>query len=351
MRADTWPASRDKARRLRLATAATFAGAAVGVLLAALPAGDDSMRGAGPVAAAAALAAEQPSRLPAPGEYSYLKLRVGSTSDSGASDTEWWVRADQSGRMIESMTGLGAWETPIGDGWRRTGPGSWLNDKRFGPGEFALLYQREAPAVVPFEIDRLPIEPGALHATLRRSLRRAGHDSDPETGFVGSTAEQAQMLILIGQVLAHPLASPQLRSALYSVAGRLPGVTIREDVEDAVGRPGTALSFTQRIGRTTNRHELIFDPATSETLATQLVSREPMSLAPPPKQGLQGAPPALARPLQEDRADAPAGPARRARRLSQPVPPNQRERVVVQRFTHYVVYLARGVVDSPEERP
>jgi hypothetical protein len=342
-------------RKLRLAAVATLGAAGVAAVLAWLPAGEDLVTGPGALAAAATVAAEQPSTVPAPGEYSYLKLRVGSTEDAGGSDTEWWVRADQSGRMAKAMTGLGDGETPVGRGWQYTGPGSWLNDVRFGPGRFARLYAMEAPGVLDFDIETLPTEARALQATLRRALRAAAHDSDPETGFAsGSIAKQAQMLTVIGQILAHPLASPRLRSVLYTVAGRLPGVKVREDVEDPVGRHGTALSFTERIGPTTNRHEVIFDPTTSETLATQLVSTEPGAPPPPsPTSGqrLKGPLPAPApRTLRHKLAEGPPqGPPRPA--LTVPEPPNRGERVVMQRFSQYVVYLARGVVDSPEDRP
>jgi hypothetical protein len=373
-----------RSRRLRLVGAAAVGVAALAAVLAALPSGHDPVGGRGPLGAAAALAADLPSTLPARGEYSYLKLGVGSTEDAGGSVTEWWIGTDRSGRMLKSLTGLGDGETPVGEGWRQTAPGSWLNDNRFGPGQFARLYPSVAPAVVHFDVEQLPSEPGALLDTLRRSLRIATSDRDPETGFApGSIAMEAQLLTLIGQVLAHPLASPPLRSALYTVAGRLGGVTVRERVQDPIGRRGTALSFTERIGRTTNRHEVIFDPATSETLATQLVSTEPTSVRPlPPKQAkslqrLTETP--SERALPQERGGAPSRTrarkaqelparckARTCRSITGPKgtapsssrskrvfadPQNRGARTVMQRFTQYVVYLARGVVDSSEERP
>jgi hypothetical protein len=157
------------------------------------------------------------------------------------------------------------------------------------------------------------------------------------------------MLIVIGQILAHPLASPQLRSALYRVASGLPGVTVREDVEDPVGRRGTALSFTERIGPTTNRHEVIFDPATTETLATRLVSwspGHPRGARPAGRSGRR----ALQTPVRHGTSEAPRREGQRpTMKLSEP--PHRGERLVMRRFTQYVVYLDRGLVGSPGDRP
>jgi hypothetical protein len=67
---------------------------------------------------------------------------------------------------------------------------------------------------------------------------------------------------VIGQLLAQPLASPELRSALYRIAGALNGVEIKERVPDRAGRVGTAITAGYDP-----RFVLIVDPATSAILA------------------------------------------------------------------------------------
>jgi hypothetical protein len=79
--------------------------------------------------------------------------------------------------------------------------------------------------------------------------------------------ESYQLLTVIEQSLAHPLASPELRSGLYKVAARLDGVEAVEGVEDPIGRPASML----RLDRDAARDEVYFDPDTAATLATRYV--------------------------------------------------------------------------------
>jgi hypothetical protein len=271
-------------RRLRLAAVAGVAAAAVAIV-AALPAGEKGTTAI--LEAAAATAAAQPATAPAPGAYAYfketgesgVKTTLKGLDDSGGRTTlEWWVARDGSGRVLQTMRIGNDFERPADDPrlprWKRAGE-AWVRDIRFDRGEFAEVHGRVAAAAVNVDVLSLPTEPAALESALRRELRAAATDSDPETGFAGGPKPADwQMLTVIEQALAHPLASPQQRSALYRVAARLDGVEAIEDVQDPIGRPATVLRLLRQTHPGTVRTEVYFDPGTSATLARRIVTSE-----------------------------------------------------------------------------
>jgi hypothetical protein len=132
---------------------------------------------------------------------------------------------------------------------------------------------------------------------LRQKLQEAA-DFNPDPD-----AQSLQLLQVIEDVLANPLASPQLRSAAYEIAARLDGVEIGENAADPIGRGATVITLCS--GAIPARFEVFFDPATSATLATREVS--PVACNDVPSQ--------------------PSGPA------------------------SYSVYLQTGIVDSIHQRP
>jgi hypothetical protein len=145
--------------------------------------------------------------------------------------------------------------------------GRWVRDIRFGAGEFTAMYARLASTVLEVAVLDLPAEPEALEDELRDLLAQAAGDDDPETGFHGGgQPKDWQLLTVIQQSLAHPLATPEQRSAFYAVAGQPDGVEAVEGVEDPRGRPATVL----RLARAGERVELYFDPETSAALAWQI---------------------------------------------------------------------------------
>jgi len=213
---------------------------------------------------------------------------------------------------------IAAGETPAGDGWKRTGD-TWTRDRRFGAGRFPAVYRSVSPTVLDLPVATLPTEPDALAARLRRELAEAAADDDPETGFAGGPdASPGELLIVIGQILADPLARPELRSALYEVAGTLEGAEVDEHGEDPTGRPAAVVALDEA----TNRYELFFDPRTSATLATRFTNVELVSAAPVATPDPDGTPP------ESDR-----GPRVRTT------------------FTDFTIYEQRGTVDSIHARP
>jgi hypothetical protein len=296
--AESHPARRALSRRARLACAVGAVAAVLAVLFAALPAGDRPAPSVRALDALAATAAKQPSTVPEAGEYTYLKVRSGADTSRERSrrTTEWWIAADGSGRVLQRSYIGNDFESPsdnLPTRWRRVGGGWWQRDVRFGPGEFSRVHRVVAPGVLDLDVEALPTDPGDLEQVLRRTLREAAADADPETGFHDGARPTAQhLLTVIEQTLAHPLAPPALRSALYRVAARLDGVEVTEGAKDPIGRRATALTLEARLRGGSRRLEVFFDPATSAALGRRDVSgwRQPAPSATPPPPGETPAP-------------------------------------------------------------
>jgi uncharacterized protein (UPF0147 family) len=137
-------------------------------------------------------------------------------------------------------------------------------DATFGPGRFAEFYERVNPGVLDGRIDELPTDPQTLKAVLLHKLREAlDFNPDPAT-------QSLQMLQLLEEVLANPLAPPKVRGAVYDIAAGLEGVEIKERVTDPVGRAATAIALCSPA--IPAHDEVFFDPATSATLGTREVN-------------------------------------------------------------------------------
>jgi len=111
------------------------------------------------------------------------------------------------------------------------------------------------PGEVPIhDVTGLPTDPESLLQVLRSGQvveRPPGDD---------------HVLTLIGEILAQGVAPPPLRSALFEAAALLDGPVLVVDVEDPLGRPGTAVDLTNGGSRT----RLVFDPETAQLLALEL---------------------------------------------------------------------------------
>jgi hypothetical protein len=75
----------------------------------------------------------------------------------------------------------------------------------------------------------LPTEPDALATTLRAGIHGAGNGDD------------AELFVIVGDLLRESPAPPALRQALYEVAARVPGVELVGEVTDQTGRRGIAV--------------------------------------------------------------------------------------------------------------
>jgi hypothetical protein len=274
------------ARRVGLLGAAAAAATAVTLaltgLVPVLPGGSEPATALRVLNAAASIAAAQPATAPGPSEYLYVKQRLGVIG--GPSETvEWWIASDGSGRMRRSgahTTGVMTYEDERG-AVRRVivkGHDRTAHDATFGPGRFAEFYEKVNPGVLDGRIDELPTDPQTLKAVLLHKLREAlDFNPDPAT-------QSLQMLQLLEEVLANPLAPPKLRGAVYDIAARLEGVEIKERVTDPVGRAATAIALCSDA--IPARYEVFFDLATSATLGTREVNSVPCNDVSSPSSGL-----------------------------------------------------------------
>jgi hypothetical protein len=268
----------DVRRRARNLEARRTLRRGVTAVVGMLPSGDEPGRAVLGLDAVAAVAADAPSSAPAPGKYVYDKQRFGSHGCT----VEWWIAADRSGRVYQRGESCQLPAEPSAGGLPRerlrpikSGPwpsygrpveplSGWPSgdglDIRFGPGEAAEVYVAINPSGVNAWVDDLPVDPQALERALHRKTLEL-QDSGGRVSTVG-------LMEVISQLLANPLASPELRSALFEVAGAL-NVEIKERVTDPAGRVGAAIT----AGSSDRGIELIFDPGTSAILAREQMSR------------------------------------------------------------------------------
>jgi hypothetical protein len=255
----------------RLALAGTAVAAIVAVVLVLGSSfggsGGSLTRPASPVAAAldqaAAAAASQP-QVGVDTPYSYLKTRELAVSTSGTGARSWhvaqvttreeWMTAHGPGRMrivagpshFVGATDRAEWESAGRPGFLALG---------FGPRtEVHWL----AGDVIRHRVEDLPAEPAALIVQLQ-------HEAEAEAGELPLPAATLQ---LITEDLRSPVASPQLRRALYEAAKLVPGIRYFGPRTDAEGRRGIAIGVTGLGPDGKAQFALVFDPATATPLAT-----------------------------------------------------------------------------------
>lgn len=119
-------------------------------------------------------------------------------------------------------------------------PGN-LERERYGPGELTFV-----------DLSMLPTDPDEL----RRRIESGG--------VVPYEPGLGRELLVIGYLLAQADASPDLRSALFQVAATVPSVELLDPATDPLGRRGVGVV----VGSGDSQIELIFDPETSELLAS-----------------------------------------------------------------------------------
>lgn len=303
--------------RLVFPAVAVIAAIVVAMLFVPIP---GSRQGASAAAAevlhAAARVAEKQPRTPVPANgYRYTKSKdayrdyydacsIPSKSDATPlscprpSPDDWafsvlvphireiWIAPDGSGRLLVK-SGEPRFLGPRDEAtWEAAGrpelgrPGT--SDESFGPG--GLSYT---------DFSKYSTDPDELYDQIHKKAEAYGPSTD------------AEMLVLVGDLLRETVAPPDLRAALFRVAARIPGVELVGEVTDPAGRNGTAVARTSDDAGFLERNELVFDPDTSELLAERQVLLEPV-----------------------DWLDAEPG-----------------------TVIGYAVYLNSGVVDSTSERP
>ncbi|HVW46373.1 MAG TPA: CU044_5270 family protein [Solirubrobacterales bacterium] len=212
----------------------------------------------------AARAESQPSPAGAK-PYTYLKTREISVSTTDADQRSWnvdqattreeWVTPDGSGRLRivagpSRFVGSGdrvEWEGAGRPQFLTLGFGGHTEDRWISAGQ---LRGRVA---------ELPTQPASLADCLVEEAAVAR----------GEAPLAAATLQLIAEDLRNPVATPRLRRALYEAAGLVPGVEYLGERTDPDGRAGIAIGVVGSVGGAPRLYSLIFDPDTSQVLATE----------------------------------------------------------------------------------
>lgn len=336
---------------------------AVLIALAFLPGADEERGGGGIIATAVATAGEQPASNVPDGKYAHrteqwwqrsvpgsVERATPSSLDLEGLDAgpaarggirEIWLGTDGTGRLGAAASGIGGersegasasssraaacgaadivlgvathescWYdgSPLGP---NPGSGHYLNR----PPEFRKALESHQKNVLGYheyspEINDLTGDPAAIdkavgdivdsEARLTPDLIQIGENQYVSHKPTKSPSPSSK-LRATSDLLANPLASPDLRADLFEYAGSLPGVETKEAVTDPLGREGVAISVTEApvvtepvlidnvqdpirepfddliatgypldLSGLRFRTDVIFDPETSELLAEQV---------------------------------------------------------------------------------
>jgi hypothetical protein len=258
-----------------------LATAAVAAALALVSGIDNRRVGPEPATAAqvlrkAATAAEdQPAPLPRDDQFFYVRSRTTNLVAPASIDQadnlptalvtkerRIWTSIDRSGRLEERIIATKFATGADRQKWERAGrptlgatpatghPISISPSRTYRLGTIELTRQQMLD---------FPTDPRAIYDRLRDQVARRGHSPESE------------VFTELGDALRESPAPAQLRAALYRTLALVPGVQLVGQVTDGAGRSGTAVALTE----TGVRHELIFDPNTSETLAERDVLIDP----------------------------------------------------------------------------
>lgn len=305
----SWPQShgrsqrqRSRAGRRRVASiAATAVVVVVGMLavVASLPGARGGHDGPLDVpAASAAVVLERAAQAamrsvsvaPGQGQYGFVKVRIGSAVGGGIPTglnhrptwDAWlwttqvksdWYRADGSGRERTVRTSarfLTAHDQAIARAHGMTLAQLLAGSRRVFDGAFPPKTLLTAGVLPYWQISRLPTQPAALQRALERLLIASAPGRQPGPMMHQLRADPAQLFSPISQFLLLP-TSAELRAALFRVLAQLPGVQLLGHQRDRLGRSGIAVAVTPRGGPARVREELLFDPATSNVLQTEMV--------------------------------------------------------------------------------
>jgi hypothetical protein len=197
--------------------------------------------------------------------YTYLKTREISVNTTDADRRSWnvdqsttreeWVMPDGSGRLRivagpSRFVGSGdrvEWEGAGRPQFLTLGFGARTEDRWISAG------QLRGRVVV------LPTEPAVLAVRLREEANLTR----------GEVPLAAATLQLIAEDLRNPVSTPPLRRALYEAAKRVPGVEYLGERADPEGRDGIAIGVTDSRPGGPRLYSMIFDPGTSQVLATE----------------------------------------------------------------------------------
>jgi hypothetical protein len=216
--------------------------------------------------AAAAAAAKAPA--PTADPYTFLKTREISVDTSGADRRSWKVL--QSTTREEWVTQDGAGRLKIVDAPARFVDAADREEWE-GAGEPRFLTLGFGPRTEDRWVDAAMLRGGpeelSPDAAMLTARLRAMAEVEP-----GKTPVNAATLGLIAERLRDPGASPELRQALFAAIKRVPGIRYFGEATDPAGRSGVEVGVVEPVDGVPTRFSLIFDPHTSQALATETTS-------------------------------------------------------------------------------
>lgn len=261
-------------RRRALLPAGVLAVAAVAAVLA-VTAGVDDGRVAPPSARAAqaldrvaAVAAQAPATVPTDDQFFYIHSHgtalsmfagVDPTHQHAVqlvtTDSRIWLSIDRPGRVERRV--MSSQPLTPADAGREQDPDAGLTPQPAMPA--IHRYNLGADHLSRAQLLAYPTDPRTIYNRLLAAVGDAGN------------SPQGEVFTLIGDALRDLPAPAALRAGLYRALALIPGIEFVGHVTDSAGRSGTAVAFTE-VG---TRHELIFDPDTSELLAERDVLVDP----------------------------------------------------------------------------
>jgi hypothetical protein len=268
--------------RSRLAVAAPVAGAVLLVSVAGVPGGGKGRQATLPVLAKVAEAAADQPAVDTSMPYRYEKTQSRYLDGAVWSKTlawsyfdsetvEEWIAADGSGRRHRVVAPVRFAAPEDREAWEAAGrpdfqPHAWsghTEDEALRPGS-------ESNRIYEAELSGIPTDPAEISEWLMAQVAKSHNGFSPAV----------RSLNLVSDILNDPLATPALRAALYEAEGRIPGIEYFGETTDAIGRPGVAIGAESANSGAPTRYSLIFDPRTSQVLATEeLMLKPPSALA------------------------------------------------------------------------
>jgi hypothetical protein len=213
-----------------------------------------------------------------------MKTREMTTDTSVAGGQAWsvydssineeWVAKDGSGRVRRVSTAP-RWVSPADrEAWEAAGRIEFLahgwaahsEEEGVPAGHFGQLFGG-------IKLSEIPTDPRELAAWLENRVTDPKANGGAGNGFPVSV----RTLTLASEILNDPLASPELRAALYEAEGLVPGIEYFGKATDAIGRHGLAIGAESANSGAPTRYSLIFDPTTSQVLATEQMRLKPPS--------------------------------------------------------------------------
>jgi hypothetical protein len=169
---------------------------------------------------------------------------------------EIWIGADGSGRLRQADGDAVFFSDAGRDSCGLDGAGAGSStDRTVGPDGLGVEH-----------VDSLPTDTAALRKVVEGRASQSKRQVD------------AEMFVVVGDLLRETAAAPRVRAALYRVAATIGGIEFLGDMTDHAGRAGVGVAHTEDGVR----EILVFDPATSQFLEERQVSLVAVDGAPGP---------------------------------------------------------------------